>query len=346
MSVRMAEFIDHPSAWLGSELARDTSWVYRFSPTDLAELDAALRGVRRRGLAREQIGIEAFPLASLGPRLRAILTEIRVGRGFAVLRGLPVRDYSEEEAAIIYWGIGAHLGTPVKQNVAGDLLGQIRDFGKRWGDLGVRGYETSGHLIFHTDFSDMVGLLCLRKARQGGLSRIASSITVHNELLRHHPEHLPVLYRGFRYIKREAVESDSPVTGHVPVFGYHEGFLSCRVVRERIEAAARRMEQPLSPGESAALDCFAAIAGSERVFLDMDLLPGDMQFLNNYTILHSRTSFEDGETEEERRHLLRLWLTFREGRRPLPSHFPQANGYGLPGAPPPVGALELGLATA
>src|SRR5690606_9647373 len=139
-------------------------------------------------------------------------------------------------------------------NPAGDVLGHIRDFGKRWGELGVRGYQTNGHLIFHTDFSDIVGLLSLRKPKSGGLSRIASSISVHNLLLREHPEYLPTLYRGFRYIKRDAVESDKPVTDRIPVFGYHNAILSCRVVRERIDAAATRLDEPLTPLERAALD--------------------------------------------------------------------------------------------
>lgn len=334
----------HATAWLGSELVRERSWIYVFCPTELGELDAALRGVLSRSIALETIRREDFPLPTLGPKLLEHLREIQVGRGFVVLRGLPIQRYTDSEASIIYWGLGTHLGTAVLQNTAGDLLGHVRDFGKKWGDLGVRGYETNGELIFHTDFSDMVGLLCLRKARTGGLSRIASSITVHQEISRHHPEYLPVLYRGFRYIKREAVESDNPVSGYVPVFGQQDGFLSCRVVRERIDSACRRLNEPLTGLEKDALDYFAAVAGSDRVRLDMDLIAGDMQFLNNYTILHSRTSYEDGEAAEQKRHLLRLWLTFRDARRPLPPQFPQANGYGIPGTSAPVGAYEMGLA--
>lgn len=343
MSSRIAAVITD-AAWLGCELANNRSWIYHFSPAELGELDSALRGVVSREIALESIRRDDFPLPTLGPRLREHLREIRLGRGFVVLRGLPIQRYTDEEASIVYWGLGTHFGAAVKQNTAGDLLGHVRDFGKKWGDLGVRGYETNGELIFHTDFSDMVGLLCLRKAKTGGLSRIASSVTVHNEISQHHPEYLPILYRGFRYIKREAVDSDSPVTGYVPVFGQQDGFLSCRVVRERIDSACKRLNEPLTKLEKDALDYFAAVAGSDRVRLDMDLYPGDMQFLNNYTILHSRTSYLDGDSAEEKRHLLRLWLTFGEERRPLPPQFPQANGYGIPGGIAPVGAYEMGLA--
>jgi hypothetical protein len=338
--------VSDPSGWLGSEIARDRSWIHHLTAAHLDELDAALRSVVARGLQLEHTARADFPLPTLGPKLASLLEELRSGLGFFVLRGLPRGRYSEDEAALIYWGIGAHLGTAVRQNPAGDLLGHVRDLGKKWGELGVRGYETSGQLLFHTDFSDLVGLLSLSQARTGGLSRIASAVTVHNELARSHPEHLALLYRGFRYIKREAVESESPVTGYVPVFAQLNGVLSCRLVRERIEAAARRIKEPLAPEETAALDCLGAVASSESVPLAMDLQPGDMQFLNNYTIFHSRTAYTDGECAAEKRHLLRLWLTLHGERRPMPPNFPQANGYGIPGSEPPRGAIELGLVSA
>jgi len=334
------------SAWLGSELARDRSWIHHLTATDIEELDAALRGVISRGLPLERVRRADFPLPRLGPKLALMLEELRSGRGFFVLRGLPLSRYSEEDAGRIYWGIGAHLGTAVNQNPAGDLLGHVRDLGKRWGDVGVRGYETSGQLLFHTDFSDLVGLLCLSRSRSGGLSRIASATTVHNEIARRHPEHLAVLYRGFRYIKREAVASASPVTGYIPVFGRRDGVLSCRLVRERVEAAAKQLQEPLTRAETAALDCLHEIAASEQACLAMELRLGDMQFLNNYTIFHARTAYEDGERPEEKRHLLRLWLTMHGERRPMAPNFPQANGYGLPGAEAPIGAVELGLVSA
>lgn len=344
--MQRASPVNDRSAWYGCDLAKDHGWIHTFSPAELADLDTALRQVVREKRPLEAIDRASFPLPALAPRLAEILAEIQRGRGFVLLRGLQVERYSDEEASIIYWGVGSHLGTPVKQNVAGDLLGHIRDFGKKWGELGVRGYETNGHLIFHTDFSDMVGLLCLRRPKSGGYSRISSAMTVYNELLKQYPEHLSVLHRGFRYIKRDAVETASPVTDEVPVFGRADGLLSCRIVRERIDSAYKRIGQPLTREETAALDAFAAVAGSPRVCLDMEFRPGDMQFLNNYTILHSRTAYEDGELFRERRHLLRLWLTSYGQRRPLAANFPQANGYATTGSAVPVGARELGLVPA
>lgn len=344
MPSEIAGYIAHPSAWLGSEIAHDDAWLYRFTARDLAEIEAALAGLRGRDLPLPAVTRRDFPLPTLGARLEELRHELRDGRGFVALRGLPVKEYGEEAAALAYWGLGLHFGRPVAQDVAGTLMGTVRDTGKRWGELGVRGPDTNGQLSFHTDFSDMVALLCLQKARLGGLSRIASAVTIHNLLLREAPEHLPLLYRGFRYIRREAVESERPVTQPIPVFGYHAGLLSCRLVPERIQAAAQRMETPLSASEQAALDAVAAVARRPEVHLDMDLLPGDIQILNNYVALHSRTAFEDGDAPDERRRLLRLWISFEGERRALPPGFPQSNGYRAPDCPAPPGAVELGLA--
>src|SRR5262245_46769812 len=146
-----APIINGRSAWRGSDLAKDRSWIYEFTPEQLAELDAALQSVLARGLPLLQIKREDFPLPKLAPVLQQQLAELHAGRGFFVLRGLPVRKYSDAHAEIIFWGVGAHLGPVVRQNINGDVLDHVRDLGKKWGELGVRGYQTNGHLLFHTD---------------------------------------------------------------------------------------------------------------------------------------------------------------------------------------------------
>jgi len=343
MAHGFAPVICDRSAWRGSDLVKDRSWVYELSAAEIEELDAALQQVLEKNIPLFKIVRNDFPLPRLGPVLAKQLDELHKGRGFFVLRGLPVRKYSDDHAAILFWGVGAHLGRAVPQNISGDLLDHVRDLGKKWGELGVRGYQTNGQLLFHTDLSDLVGLLCLRQSKSGGQSRIASSVTIHNEILKSHPEFLLPLYRGYRYIRREAVESANPVTEPVPVYGYTQGYLSCRIIPERISAAYKRIEEPLSALEQGALDCVASIARDPGVCLDMDLLPGDMQFVNNYTVLHSRTAYEDGDTPDQKRHLVRLWLTQHGARRPMAPNFPQSNGYGVPGQAAPPGAYELGL---
>lgn len=323
-----AEIVHHPSAWYGKDLADDASWLVRLTPEDLAEIAAAVHGVKADGLELGQVDQRSFPLPTLGPKLGIYLEEIRNGRGFVVLRGLDAQNYSDDDVGLIFWGLGAYLGTPVTQNPRGDLLGHVYDHGRHYGEIDVRGYETNAHLPFHTDSCDLVGLLCLRRAKRGGLSSIVSSVTLHNEILRRHPEYLPPLYHGFHYIKREAAHSDDPVTAYrLPVFGAKDGYVSARLVRNQINAACIKTDKPLEPLEQAALDFLDRLAAEPAIHFDMDLQAGDMQLCNNYTIMHSRTGFEDHAQPERRRHMIRLWLTFQE-RRPLAGAFPPHSGYG------------------
>jgi len=241
---------------------------------------------------------------------------------------LRAADYSDDDVGRIFWGLGTYLGLPVRQNPRGDLLGHVYDHGRNYGDIDVRGYETNAYLPYHTDGCDLVGLLCLRRSKSGGLSSIVSSVTIHNEILRRHPEYLRPLYDGFYYIKREATLSEEPVTKHrVPVYGAKDGQISARLVRNQINAACAKTGKPLTPIEEAALDFVDTLSRDPEIHLDMDLQVGDMQLCNNYTIMHSRTGFEDFPEPERRRHMIRLWLTFRE-RRPMGEYFLEHNGYG------------------
>jgi hypothetical protein len=323
-----SEQVHHPSAWYGRDLADDPSWLVHLTSNDLAEIEAAVRNVRAHGLELGQVGRSNFPLPALSAKLATWLDEIRTGRGFVVVRGLNVTDYTDDEVGLIFWALGAYLGIPVTQNPRGELLGHVYDHGRRYGNIDVRGYETNAHLPFHSDGCDLVGLLCLRRAKSGGLSSIVSSVTLHNEILQQHPEYLPPLYRGSHYIKREAALTDSPVTAsRVPVFGAKDGYVSARLVRNQINAASVKTGEPLDPLELAALDFLDSLAYDPAIHLDMDLQLGDMQLCNNLTVLHSRTGFEDWPEPERRRHMIRLWLTFQD-RRPLAEGFAEQNGYG------------------
>ena len=318
-----------PSVGLyGRDLVDDNSWIAQLGPSHLAEIATAVEAVTRRGLPFATLTKDDFPLPTLGPQLRLWQEEVVNGRGFYVLRGLNTADHSDEQVGTIFWAIGLHLGRAVTQHLKGDLLGHVYDHGRRYGNLDVRGYETNAHLPFHTDLGDLVGLLCLRRSKSGGLSSVVSAVTIHNEILRRHPEYLAPLYRGFHYIRREAALTESPVTPHrLPVFGARNGLVSVRLIRNQINAACTKTGVPLEPIEKAALDLFDELAYDPAIHLDMDLQQGDIQFCNNYVMLHSRTAFEDYPEIERRRHMVRLWLTI-DPRRPLAEGFPAQNGYG------------------
>ena len=299
--------ITGPKAWRGADLAADTSWIVTLTEAEIADLHRALTAARASGCALAAIDRASFPLTVLQPRLEQALAEMRDGRGFLVLRGVPVERYSDDEVGLIFWGLGRYLGTPLHQNSQGDLLGHVYDHGRTYGNIDVRGYETNAYLPYHTDAGDMVGLLCLRRGLEGGISSIVSSVTVHNEILARQPEYLGLLYNGFYYIRREAALTERGVSDRpIPIFGYRDGVVSCRYIRNQINAGAVKREVPLTTIEQAALDHLDEQTRRADLRLDMDLQAGDIQFINNYTILHSRTGFVDGELPHQKRHMLRL----------------------------------------
>ena len=328
MSAIWTEPITSPKAWRGEDLARDASWIDALNAEEIADLERGLATAKATGRPLDEIGREQFPLTALRPRLDAVVRELYDGRGFVVLRGLPVGRHSDDDVGLMFWGLGRYLGAALHQNPQGDLLGHVYDQGRAYGNIDVRGYETNAYLPYHTDAGDMVGLLCLRRGLSGGLSSIVSSVTVHNEILAHHPEYLGLLYNGFYYIRREAA-----LTGHgvsdrpIPVFGAaRDGVVSCRYIRNQINAGAVKRGVPLTSIETAALDHLDSLTRRGDLRLDMDLQPGDIQFINNYTVLHSRTEFVDGPEPHQKRHMLRLWLKFPTPW-PIGAEFPAHMGY-------------------
>ena len=314
------------SAWRGAEIAGDPGWIDSLTAAEVEELAAALRGVQARGLATTAITRADFPLPRLAPRLAAWLREAQTGRGFFLLRGLPAERFTEAEREAIFWGFGTHLGTAVSQNSHGEMLGHVFDQGRTYGAANTRGYQTKARLDFHTDRCDLVGLLCQRRARSGGLSSVVSTMAVHNEILRTRPDLLPILYRGFHYAEREAADNPSGVTPRpIPVFSRHQGVLSCRFIRNPIETGAQRRGVPLTEAEQAALEMMSELSARPDMRLDMMLEPGEMQFCNNYVTTHARTEFEDWAEPERRRLMVRLWLTVTP-RRPLAPDFGEHDG--------------------
>lgn len=300
--------ITGPSAWKSAEMRARNDWTHVLSEAEIADLDRALRAVQKCGLAMADVTRDDFRLPVLEPYLAALERDVRTGRGFGLLRGIPVARYTDEEVFLIKWGIGTHLGEKVSQNSYGDLLGHVYDHKRDPGETRTRGYQTRGELRFHVDRADMTSLLCLRKGREGGLSRVVSSISVHNAILASHPEYLPPLYEGVPYIHIE--EAGAMRSWKEPVFSVADGVLSCSIRRNTVQKAIERGGLPMTPLETAALACFDAVAEDPAYVLEMELGPGDIQFVNNYTILHGRTAFTDDPAPGKNRHLVRLWLRF------------------------------------
>ena len=307
-------------------MGRSSEWVYELSTGEVAELDDALRYVKKKRLRIPDIARDDFPLPSLSAVLDDMLIELETGRGFVLIRGLPVDRYDQRDASTIYWGIGRHFGSVPAQNMAGDLLGHVLASGRDWDvDPTVRGYQTTSYLPFHCDKGDVVGLLCLQTAKSGGKSCIASAVAIHNAIVTDHAEFIDHLYAPL-YVDLRGEELDGRAPYYIaPVFSYHKDRLFTRLGRKYVESAQRFAEVPrVTDGQIEAMKLVETLAWSDEFRLDMTFERGDMQFLNNHVIMHSRTEYEDHDDPPLRRHLLRM-LIHTPGYRDVPGSVAHLN---------------------
>ena len=320
MSLVHTEPITGPSAWKGLSFSDDLSWNYLLSGTYISELKTAVNGIKDRGLAFPSFTVDQFPLPTLSSKLASYGDELEKGIGFILLRGIPVDEYDNDaDLNILYYGMGLHMGQPIRQNPQGDLIGSVVNIGDLT-DPQTRVYETNEYLPYHSDPTDVVGLLCVHPAKSGGVSSLISSTTLYNEVLKRYPEYLSILYRPMWY---PHVGDKSCLS---PVFSYHKGKLSCRYMRQYLELNQENMGIPLSPVELEAFDLIDSIMREDNMRVDMMMQPGDLQLVNNYTVMHSRTSFEDHDDPRLRRKKLRIWLK-TEGSRQLGYDFPGRDGF-------------------
>ena len=314
--------VELPCAWYRHELEADGSWIWSFEKEHIEELDAALRLSQEKGLDMFRVTKDDFPLPSFGKVLDALLDELEHGRGVVLMRGFPVERYNTDELRRLYWGMGAHMGTAESQNIDGELMQDVSDRGFDYTKTEHRGSMTSANLRPHCDITDVVGLLCVRTAKEGGKSTLCSSSTVYNEMFDKHPEYLPVIHSGFRFDLDGKGPTGHPkeVTNPLPIFSWCDGQLSCRYNQKAIEEGAEKIDQPLNDLQQAAVAFIGDTAIRPDIQYEMDFRPGDIQWLNNYVILHSRTVYVDHGTADKKRLLLRLWLNHPKAR-PLDDDF-------------------------
>ena len=302
--------ITAPHAWRSHELAGASDWVHRLSADEVRDLDRAVAHARASGKPLAALTRADFPLGALAPSLERWLDELELGRGVVLVRGVPVERYGEADASLAYWGLGLHLGRSVSQNAAGDLLGHVRDLGASSSDETVRLYKTREQLGFHTDGADIIGLLCLRPAKSGGTSRVASSAAVYNEILRRRPDLVPVLYEPFPFDRNSEERPGEPPFFSIPLVRETNGGIGTFYIGWYIRGSQRYASAPrLSPAQCEVIDLIDAIAEDPAFYLEMEFASGDIQWLKNSVTLHARTEYEDFAEPERKRHLLRLWLT-------------------------------------
>jgi hypothetical protein len=348
----MRKPLDGPDVWAGDDVAGAQDWRFRLTPAMLTEIDAALAAVRRRGLAWEAMGRADFPLSQAAILLADVARMLEEGRGLAKVTGLPVERYDEGDLRRLWYGLGLHLGTPVSQSRAGLRMKVIRDEGAGVGEVhgqlrdadgatflsSAARTVSNGLLRFHTDRTDVVGLLCAGQAEAGGLSKVASTVAVHNEILRRRPDLLEILYRPYPRSRLGEEKDGERMVYMLPVFGLRDGRFTSHYSRTYIEAAQKLPEAPrLTAEQWEAIDLLAEVA--DDLCYRMRLEPGDMQFLNNHVIYHARDGFTDDAASGQVRRMFRLWLAMPNSRALPEDH---AVLWGDVGA----GALRGGIAVA
>jgi hypothetical protein len=295
-------------AWTSDQVGDD--YVWELTDIDRAELEAALEHAEAATVRTLDITAEDFPLPSLGPKLEATARELIDGRGVVLIRGVPVDRLGRERASAVYWGIGMHLGRPWPQNHKGHLLGDVTDQGRSGYDPTSRGNEIGGVAFpFHSDGSDLVGLFCLDAGASGGASLVANAVSIHNELVRDAPDLVAELYEPFAYDMRGEERPGSKPWYLMPVFTQKANRLFTRYIRPYILSARRHADAPApSAAASEAMDRVDAMCADPTFHLSMTMRPGDLQFVNNYHVLHARQPYEDDRPAGVVRHLKRLWL--------------------------------------
>jgi len=332
---------DGPEVWSGDKLEHRDNWIAHFNQTDIDTIESAIAATRSTPVS--ELTVNNFDLGSLSKRLQELRDEVLHGRGFVVLRGLPVNRWSNESLVRAYWGIGQWFGEPVSQNARAHLLGHVIDQ-RGSTSASTRLYQTNRAQPFHSDSCDIVGLLCLRKAKTGGASAVASSAAIFNSLLEKDPEALNELCGTFQCDRYAEIPEGKLPWYRVSVFNHIDHKLVCCGMDPDIRSAQRLDGvTSLTDSQLHALDAFQNTAS--ELALNMTLQQGDIQLVNNHIVVHARGSFEDYAEPDKRRYMVRLWLSSPLGRQ-LPAFLSERwgniqtgtkrGGISVPGATPAV----------
>jgi hypothetical protein len=326
-AVPMQPLVD-PAGWTAAELAANDDWIYVLSEAERDDLRKAVADVQKRGLDILEVTREDFPLPHLEAGLAALHDELLEGRGFFLLRGLPIEEFDKTQAGIAFWGMGLRFGRALSQNPKGHMLGHVKDFGGDYADPLVRGYQTAAEMSFHSDQCDYVALMCVQPSMSGGASRICSTVTLYNTMLAEHPDLAAALIAEFYLTKHGEVMPGEEPWYKMPLFSFHEGYFSARGAGAHIRKAQDLPGVPkFTDAQNRALKLYQETA--RRLYFDMDFRPGDIQILHNHVALHTRTAFQDWPDVARKRHLMRLWLAADESGRPVVPGF-RENIQGIP----------------
>ncbi|KAJ7654627.1 hypothetical protein DFH06DRAFT_518220 [Mycena polygramma] len=317
----MVQNISGPQPWKTADVRRDTSWILQLVPDEVDGFRVALAHALKADKPLLEMEQSDFPLPECSRLVleRAIATT--QGRwGMCLVKGFPTDEWSEAEMRLAYWGMSLYMGVGRTQNRASEFISDVRDAGASYKVKGGRGYNTNAGLDFHHDSCDVVGLLCRRTAKSGGTSKVISSLALRDRVEELRPDLLPVLQENNWFHSFQGAQDPSqPAFYRCSIFGETDGFRCTRTNRKNTIAAQRDFpEVPrLTKQQEEALDLLDTIMPTDEFCYSMELEPGDMQLLNNFVTLHSRTPFRDYEDHDQKRHLMRIWMSIPTSQ-PLP----------------------------
>ncbi|WP_395943723.1 TauD/TfdA family dioxygenase [Brevundimonas sp.] len=308
------------AAWRGDTLSKSQDWVYMLSPEQLVELEALGQRFVEEDPDLRFVQAEDYPLVACAEAVEEWGRDVDRGRGFVLVRGLRTDLYSDALSAAIYYILGLHMGDPIRLNELGDLMDSVYATStKTMDDPTALSSKVRDKLVFHSDSSDIVSLMCLRPAKSGGASCLVSGAEIYNEILRRRPDLAPLLLEPFHWDwKRQ--DHEAPANSYTsPVVSLAQGVFSMYAGSLYILTAQEYPDVPrITPEQIEVLQLFDEITYEPGMAIEMDFRPGDIQWLSNYAALHSRTEFQDHPEPQRRRHLLRLWLSRNAGRPVVP----------------------------
>ncbi len=331
----MFQPIDSQAAWRGAELFQRTDWLTVLDDRSIDELDRAL--METVDYPIDQLNSQAFALPTLSNMLLEKQESLESGSGIAMIRGLPMERFDEDQAARLLAGLTSHIGTRLSQSMDGKLVFPVRD--ERLGDSNpqARGPSSAKRLSYHTDRCDVIAFLCVRQAREGGENYVVSSASLYNEMLARRPDLLQQLMQPYRYQRHNVDLGNQLPFYEQPIFSFCEGHFAASLLRVLIERAySTDGAEPMSDAQREALDFLEELAEDPKLHVGFRQQPGDILLLNNWVTMHRRSEFVDHEDLDRRRLLWRIWLSVPNSR-PIDPRF--AASYGATAA----GALRGGM---